>query len=285
MKRSILLWILAVVLTLASAAYQRRTGPSYPIKGETTFAGTLVEYELTRTHPGAGDQPVPIIAPDDAISGSIIYRRFKTDDPWKGLALVREADKLVGYLPHQPAAGKLEYYVELRKGTSILRLPDHESAVTRFRGDVPMMILIIHVIVMFASMLLSMRAGMEALVRDGKPRSHALWAFGLMLLGGLVLGPIVQKFSFGAYWTGFPFGMDLTDNKTLIAAVLWFIAVAAVWNRGYEFTAPQRRWFVVVASVVTLIIFMIPHSMMGSELDYKKLDALKKTDTTAIRTP
>ena len=52
------LWILAVLITVFSAGYQRKTGPTYPIDGETTFADTNVTYTLLRSHGGEGDQPV-----------------------------------------------------------------------------------------------------------------------------------------------------------------------------------------------------------------------------------
>ena len=45
-----------------------------------------------------------------------------------------------------------------------------------------------------------------------------------LVAGGFVLGPIVQHQAFGAYWTGIPFGFDLTDNKVLIALVAWGVA-------------------------------------------------------------
>jgi len=31
----------------------------------------------------------------------------------------------------------------------------------------------------------------------------------------------VQHYAFGQLWTGVPFGWDLTDNKTLLAALAW----------------------------------------------------------------
>ena len=43
--------------------------------------------------------------------------------------------------------------------------------------------------------------------------------------GGFVLGPLVQKAAFAAYWTGIPWGWDLTDDKTLFAALFWGAAV------------------------------------------------------------
>ncbi len=77
----------------------------------------------------------------------------------------------------------------------------------------------------------------------------------------MILGPLVQYFAFGDLWTGIPFGWDLTDNKTLIALIFWILAV--VMNRKKE-----TPFYTVLAAVVLLLVFSIPHSLFGSELDY-----------------
>ena len=87
-----------------------------------------------------------------------------------------------------------------------------------------------------------------------------------LFVGGIILGPIMQKYAFDAYWTGFPVGKDLTDTKTLIALLAWIVALIA--GRGGK---PARGWYV-AAFVLTLIVFIIPHSVLGSELDYSALE-------------
>lgn len=54
--RTILFWVLALVLTLAMARYQRKTGPTYPVDGTVTVAGQTITYELLRSHGGPGDE-------------------------------------------------------------------------------------------------------------------------------------------------------------------------------------------------------------------------------------
>lgn len=273
MKRSILLWALALIITLASAYYQRKTGPTYPIDGIVTVQNSEIPYALTRSHGGDSDQPVDLVDPGGAVTGEIVYKRYKTADEWTRLPLFRAGDTLRGLLPHQPPAGKLEYFIELDDQKGAVRVPAHESVVTRFKGAVPAWALIPHIIAMFLAMLISTRAGLEVLSKHGRPRKQALWATALLFAGGLILGPIVQKYAFGAYWTGFPFGTDLTDNKTLIAFIAWVAAIALIWKQDAIERQPARRWMVFAASIVTLAVYLIPHSMMGSELDYSKLDA------------
>jgi hypothetical protein len=82
----------------------------------------------------------------------------------------------------------------------------------------------------------------------------------LLGLGGMILGPAVQYYAFGDAWTGIPFAWDLTDNKTLLAFVFWILAV--VMNIKKE-----RPAYVILASLVMLAIYSIPHSMFGSQLD------------------
>ncbi len=273
MTRNIIYWILALFITLSSAMYQRTTGPTYPVDGQAEVGELTVFYTLTRSHGGAGDQPVYVRTERDGMAdGTIVYRRYKTDDPWTRLPLEARGDSLIGWLPHQPPAGKLEYFIELDGGDELLRIPDHETVVTRFKGAVPSGVLIPHVIFMFLAMLFSTRTGIEALRRHGRPRMYVFITTGLLIVGGLILGPIVQKFAFGEYWTGFPFGTDLTDNKTLIAFIAWLIAIAAVWNKSTLTEHPGRRWVVLGAAVVMMLVYLIPHSMMGSELDYEELD-------------
>jgi hypothetical protein len=173
--------------------------------------------------------------------------------------MTRRADVLYASLPHQPPAGKLEYLVELTRNEERVIFPGR-PAVTRFKGDVSAGVLVPHILAMFLGMLFSTRAGLEALVKGPSRRSLTTIAFGLLLVGGFVLGPMVQKAAFGAYWTGIPWGYDLTDNKTLIAVAAWLVAAWRVYTR------PNARWSLVLAALVTLAVFVIPHSVWGSEI-------------------
>lgn len=76
----------------------------------------------------------------------------------------------------------------------------------------------------------------------------------------------MQKYAFGEYWTGFPYGIDLTDNKTLLAVIGWLIALVALKKSA------KPRFWILFASIFMFIIYLIPHSVLGSELDYNEMD-------------
>ena len=264
--KKVLLWILAFLITAGSAVYQRMTGPTHALQGKIELGNEVISYTLERSQETIGDYAIRIDTKNPELFGHIVYQRFKTDDPWTTVPMTRENNTLVAYLPQQPSAGKLAYKVLLSTGQKEISLSGEQPVVIRFKDVVPDIILIPHIFVMFLAMLFSTRAGLEALRKESNPRKLVLWTTGLMLVGGFIFGPLVQQFAFGKLWTGFPFGIDLTDNKTLIAMIVWVIALIA-GRKG----KPARGW-VLAAALVTLIIFLIPHSLLGSELDYSQLE-------------
>jgi hypothetical protein len=264
MLTKILLWILAIVITLSTAIYQRLTGPTHPIDSSSEIGGQTVTYSLPRTHGGEGGPDIVMHIADPAIKAVLHYKRYRIDEPFTLQEMVLSGDSLIGSLPHQPPAGKLEYYVELidpATNESVF-VPGPETVVIRFKGDVPLGALLPHVFLMFFGMLWSNRTGLEAISPKGKTKNLSLWTTLILFVGGLIFGPIVQKYAFGAFWTGIPWGWDLTDNKTLIFVVVW---AAALLRHRYN---RNPRYFVLAAAIVTFAMYMIPHSMMGSELDY-----------------
>lgn len=263
--KKVAFWIIAFLITISTAVYQRLTGPTYPLRGKVSLGDTEIKYRLARSHETDKDYEVGIKTQVEDITGYVIYKRYKTDDPWNKVPMVRKGESLVAKLPYQPPAGKLEYKVMLGYRGGETSLSGEPPVIIRFKGAVPGAVLIPHIIIMFLAMLVSTRAGIEALDRKSNPRKYALWAAGLLFVGGMILGPLVQKFAFGELWTGFPFGFDLTDNKTLIAMVGWIVAIIA-GRKG----RPARGW-VFGASILLLVIYLIPHSLLGSELDYSKM--------------
>ncbi len=306
--RSWSLWVISFFLVAFAAVYQRMTGPTYPLSCSATIGGSELHFRLLRSSGNPGDEEIRLSVPDAKIGGFIELRRFRSNDPWTRQELQRQGNELAGRIPHQPPAGKVAYKIGLSDGTQQVWLTA-EPVIIRFKGDVPPAIMIPHIVLMFLAMLFSTRAGFQALLKrteyspertivssdvpsESKILHNVLMVLGTMFsararlwalllranlaqlalwtaialgLGGIVLGPIVQKIAFGAFWTGWPFGHDLTDDKTAAAFLLW---VVALWRLHRN---PNARGWALAASVVLFAIYMIPHSVLGSELDYTQM--------------
>ncbi len=261
MMRSLLLWGLAIAITLVSALYQRLTGPTYPVSGELIVNSHHIDYSLPRNHDSGVDAQISLRLPD-RYRAILEWQRLNSGDRWQRLLFRPEGDSFVTVIPRQPPAGKVRYRVVIETPEGA-RLPfTHEPVVIRFKGAVPISVLIPHITFMFFSMLFAARTGLQAVLIRKRIFKLAITTTVLLFIGGLILGPIVQKYAFGAYWTGVPFGIDLTDNKTAIAFAFWIVAL---WRGRHE--GKGRAWFI-AAAVVHFAVYLIPHSLLGSELDY-----------------
>ncbi len=274
MKRkliSISFWVFSVLFMLMLAVYQRMTGPTHPVRGSIELEGESYRYRLLRSHDTGIDAPFEMQVPEGA-HAIFRFKRFKSFDEWTALEVYPENGVLRIAVPNQPPAGKVEYQIALVYNGKHYPLTD-EAVIIRFKGSVPGFVLIPHIIFMFLAMVFSVRTGLEAIFNRQRIFELTSWTLGLLFVGGLVFGPIVQKYAFDAYWTGWPWGTDLTDNKTIIAFIFWLIAWLVLYKRRHN-----RLW-PVIAMVVMLGTYLIPHSMMGSELDFRELEA-EQTEVT-----
>jgi len=277
--KNFLFWFLAVVITLTAVVYQRITGPTNPkrvsfLLDDREFKAKFprsLETMVTLDEASKGEYGNRMTnietdidsLPEDATI-TVMFKRFPGTDTLQTAIAKNSKGKLTFDLPSQPPAGKLIYYPVIKYKGSELVLEEEDGIVVRFKSPVPAFVLIPHILLMFIAMLFANYSGITAYPATDKSVKIAKYVILTLGIGGLILGPLVQKYAFGAFWTGWPFGEDLTDNKTLIAFIVW--VVAYLINKRSR----VRKYLLVIAAVVTLIVYSIPHSTAGSEFDYKQ---------------
>ncbi|MBO4822108.1 MAG: hypothetical protein J5548_11690 [Prevotella sp.] len=254
MKKS-LYWILAVVITLVLSIYQRMTGPTYPKKVTVELNGESYKLKLPRSSVQHDEVVTLEGVPSDAKT-QMHYRCYPTADDYTTVDFSWKDGKWQAVLPMQPVGGKLQYYITV-DGKDY---PADEPPLIRFRNDVPAGILVPHILFMFAAMLFAVYTFLLVITH----KEYGKWlkiTVATLFVGGFVFGPLVQHAAFGPWWTGFPFGTDLTDNKTLLSFLCFVVALVTLkWK--------YNKWVVVLAVLFMIAIFSIPHSTFGSEYDY-----------------
>ncbi len=268
------IWILSIVITIGAAYFQRVTGPTNPKAVSFTLDGKEYKTSLSRSlvipkESGNAEQrkghPSGLVFkiddfPEDAYI-TVYAKRFRTNDDWSLITAGRRGDTFIASLPVQPMAGKLLYYLNIRYKEQDIDLFKDNPIVVRYRGDVPAWVMIPHIILMFLAMLFSSLAGLLALCKRNSFLRYAKLTLVMLFAGGFIFGPIMQKFAFDVYWAGWPFGSDLTDNKTLAVFILWLVVTLISRTK-------KRYLWGIIAAVFTLLVYSIPHSTMGSEYDH-----------------
>ncbi|KPK76138.1 MAG: hypothetical protein AMJ79_08015 [Phycisphaerae bacterium SM23_30] len=274
---SVLLWVLAVILTLGCFAYQDKTGPTYPLEGDFGTAKGTVPFKFLRSETIGKDLAIMLLDPvPEEVTGYVEYRRYKSNDALSRIDMTPgefefsrrgRTETVEGLGVKLPSlterAGKYEYfvYIDDAEGEPI-SVTGENPIYARYKAEVPFWALAVHILVIFASMMLAIRTTLEAII-DGKYKRMLWAAIVSLLLGGFFFGPLVQLYAFGVWWSGVPFGYDWTDNKVLVELIFWLWA--AFLNRSRR----RNRWSVYLAGVVTLFVYFIPHSLFGSEFDYR----------------
>ncbi len=274
---SALLWLAAIAFTLATFAWQERTGPTAPVEGELTTPSGPVRFFFVRSETINTALPIVLLDPVPAgVSGRVEYRRYSSHDAWSVVPMRHGAfdfarhgrttalSGLGAELPGLPErAGKYEIFVRVAgEDGRLVSITGNEPFYARFKAHVPTWALIAHILAIFTSMMFAIRTVLEAAI-DGNYRWMVWATLVALLLGAFALGPLAQWYAFGVWWAGVPFGYDWTDNKVLLSLAAWGFAAWA--NRG----ARKNRRAVFAAGVVTLLVYFIPHSIFGSEFDYR----------------
>lgn len=253
MRAPIRVWLWPLAATLLLASWQRYSGPTRPLPVRAEIGGKLLQFRLPRTHAGASDAMVRLNGAE-GLQGKLEYRKASSGAVWTEVAMTAGKGGLIASLPRQEAAGKLEYRIQLSSGSDSVWLNGGTPAVIRFRGEVPPWILGPHIVCMFLGFLVAARAGLDGATGHYETR-RVMAAVVLITAGGMILGPIVQKAAFGEYWTGWPIGSDLTDNKTAVVWLAWL--AAAIWRK------PRNA---AIAAAVTFAVFAIPHSVLSGNV-------------------
>ncbi len=276
--KKFIMWTMAFIITIAAAIYQRHTGPTYPKELNVTLNDKVHELKLVRSLALNEKPEIKLDIADTTVKARLFFKRFRSSEEYQvteftyrvipvrsflmnKIFKIYEEKGLYAEVPQQPPAGKLQYYVEISDSKGTKSYLTDTPVIIRFKGGVPAFILVPHILLMFVAMLFSTLAGLMAAIKYPMYKKYAIWTLILFIAGGMVLGPIVQFYAFGDFWTGIPFGWDLTDNKTLIALLFWILAV--VMNSKKE-----RPVYTILAAFVLLLVFSIPHSLFGSELNY-----------------
>ncbi|MCK5824012.1 MAG: hypothetical protein KAG96_01240 [Ichthyobacteriaceae bacterium] len=263
MNNKYLLIVLSVLITISASVFQKLVGPTHPDWMKTDISGQVYKYKLPRSNAGEFLAPIKIEMPNSSVSAKVHYKHYPVieGEEYSVINFERNDNELIAELPHQSAAGKLMYYIELITPTESIFEKKDTPIVLRYRDPVPIGVLAPHIFFMFFAMLLSTLSGLSAATGRLDYKIWGRYAIISLIIGGFIFGPIMQKYAFGEFWTGIPFGWDLTDNKTLIALIAWTYAIFKCK------TQEENRVFFIFAAITTLAVFLIPHSVLGSELN------------------
>ena len=277
--------IIALILTLVFASAARRLSERKPELKVIENGGIKIEHTTVVEKISGGDVDIQakISTPEPVHNYQInlVYRVGKDDFISVPMQLQKENPGLFsGVIPSQPMRSKVFYYLSVVDNQkNELTLPENVNRLNlpfmiKFKGKVSSAVLIAHAIAMFAGILfvfmvlfydIDLLRGKDVL-KDVSNLS--LLATFFIFLGGMPLGWWVTYQTLGILWEGIPIGWDITDSKTLIIFLYWFILLylmkGTILKKNSKLNVVGEKplgIFVLMGVILTFLLYLIPHSI------------------------
>jgi hypothetical protein len=225
---------------------------SYPVVTEINTGKQKISLQLIRSFEGDGDCPVIFPIGDIAVKGHLVYNLKSDTLNQVKRDFKREGDKLTSYLPQQLPGTEMEYRVFLEREKAKIDVNNGKPVVIKFKGKVPLYLILVNAFCIITVLLLSSLTGFYALFNV---RSYR-WIIYILLISSLFLSlflfPLVQKYSLNR-WSYMPKMWSL-HTKLLLTSLIWVITALLSL-----FVKKLRRLWLILASIITCVLFLIPH--------------------------
>jgi hypothetical protein len=270
--------IIGIVLTLLLLTAARRLTMGRPVDLVSGEEGLRVHHRTVTEQVGPGQPLVRArIEPEQHVALVVRWitppsSEIQARGMWEIRNGIWEAR-----LPELKKGTKIKYWITVATADGLkVRMPgDPEKfAVLTYKGKASKLVIGAHVFFMFAAfffMVMSFLAAIEIL-RGREDKKNAIraarWVLVTSFIGCWPLGFILNYQTFGPLWEGFPFGYDITDNKTQAIFILWLASLLLAWGsfigKGEGRDRLGRKpfaWAIVTCFVVSLALFVLPHSI------------------------
>lgn len=275
--------LFAFIFTLILLSVARKITAVKSVHKTVEKSGIIIVHDTVPKKVGEGDALIPVKV-NGAEEVKLFYRIGEGEFQMVEMDLKKEeGDLFVASIPHHQKGSKVWYYIEAQKQIEDKKIavslpdrdsPDFEPILLKFYGAVPPYITLSHVLSIFSAVFFSVLAVFSALdLKRGKGTLkksvvYSVLTFILLFMGFFPLGWALNYFAFGTLWEAFPFGSDVTDNKSQIIFLFWlatlFLAKGTIFGKNPSKNIASEKTYstmVIISFVVTVAMYLIPHSI------------------------
>jgi len=261
----------ALALTILLLGIARRISTRHPTDYSVEAGGITLNHRTVTEDFGDGPKINIKVSSMEGLTAVVYYSQLE-GGPYTADSLSRMLDEFSATLPVLDKGNRWYYHIKAYQSEKeIAKFPPGADQFIKFKGHVPLYVLIPHIFCMFAIIffgLLTVFSSISAaLGKQDITQSvrYLLWTVIFAFIGGFPLGYLVAYLAFGQGWSGIPIGWDITDNKTVILFLFWLV-IFILARRGLkgERMAISKKAYMSLALaslIVTFIAFVIPHSI------------------------
>ncbi|MBN1885330.1 MAG: hypothetical protein JW876_07405 [Candidatus Krumholzibacteriota bacterium] len=274
MKRRI---IVSIVITLVMVFLARYLSANRPRDLAGSAADVTIRHTTVVDQEGPGEPELVLDVAGEPSAPPLVLYRPRGAERIDGIRMTAAGNgRYVARLPALPRGKRMEYaFVVGTPDGEEIRMPAGGGFLSiKYEGIYSTTVLVLHMIFMFAAFFTMAMCllGALAVLRGTEGKNFTVvmsrWVMFFTFVGGWPLGMILNQQAYGVAWEGFPFGWDVTDNKTQIMLVCWILTIllarGSFFGRGERSDPVSPRVFaaaVVAAFVISMGLFLVPHSL------------------------
>ena len=249
MKRLLILWGGALLLTFLTGYIQSGTSEYYPVTGTIGIDAKKVTYKFDKIYNGKGNYKFIIRTDVPSVEGIVKWKKQNTNE-WNTIELNRDENVLYAEIPVQEAGDIILYYTKLYKDNRTFNLPGVPVTLL-FLGYVPPTISFLSFLTLFGGLLLSFRVGLEYFNDNQKIKKLSLFAVSFFFLYSIAVTPLRKSYELNAINNRVVPITDLFDLQSIVLFVLWIVAMVTV----FKMSNPKKS--ALVFSVLTALVFLL----------------------------
>jgi len=248
MKRPLILWSAALLLTFLTGYIQSGTSEFYPVTGTIGIDEKKVSYRFEKLYNGKDNYKFIIRTDNPGIKCFVKWKNEMVKN-WNSIEMKKKDEAFIAEIPRQEAGKKIFYFAEISKGEKKFVVPD-KPVLLLFQGYVPSMISSLSFFTLFAGLLLSFRTGLEFFNENQKIKKLTLFTTSFFFLYTIAVTPLKKSFELNAINNKVVPVTSLFDLQSILLFLLWIAAMIII------FKAKDPKKPIVIFSILTVSVFL-----------------------------
>ncbi len=248
MKRPLILWSSALLLTFLTGYIQSGTSEFYPVTGTIGIDEKKVSYRFEKIYNG-NDNYKFIIRTDNPDIKCIAKWKNEIANDWNSIEMKKNNEAFIAEIPRHEAGEKILYFAEISKDEKKFVVPD-KPVLLLFQGYVPSMIGSLSFFTLFTGLLLSFRTGLEFFNENQRIKKLTLFTTSFFFLYTIAVTPLKKSYELNAINNKVVPVTFLFDLQSILLFLLWIAAMIII------FKAKDSKKPALIFSILTVLVFL-----------------------------
>jgi len=264
MKKNIILWLGAVIITFLAGYMHNATGQDYPVSGTIGVESKQITFKFDKIYRGNDTYKVLIRSDVKGVKAFLLWRNIvflrlapgiskQLLSPWSKEIMSDSGSFITGKIPKHHPESQAVYRVELDYGGKQYFLPEDKPVTIKFLGFVNFSVMNIFYFILFGGLILAVRTGVEAFNDNRRIGMYTIFTLIFFFLYAVCVVPLKRSYELNAINHFVPPINSIVTYQSLSLFFLWIIGLVLIFNfKG-------NRIIPLVISSLTIIIYIVIH--------------------------